>query len=794
MTLPPSRFSLALGLLSAALIALQLALMQLLSISQWHHFAYLVVSLALLGFGASGTVLSLFRGRLLQRIDTLLPLLTLACAAAIAGQMPLVQAVGGHFDSYLLFTGAAHLGRLLIFTLFFTLPFFLGALAIGLVFVQQVERIGAYYFANLLGSGLGALGGLALLAVLPPEHLPAGLALPALVAGLLLLRRPPGKAVVWLALPTVAVTAVLLVWPPSLPLSPYKDLAGALNLPGARVLARQNDPLGQVTAVSSPALRFAPGVSLTYSGPIPGGDALFSNGNWFGVVPEAPREVAAVLDASPQGLPYALASPRSVLVLQAGTGAEVVQALAQGATRVVAVEPHRAALRLLRRVSAGAAAASFDHPAVELALREPRTYLAAGEEAFDLIVLPTLGAFGGSSGIFALQEQHLLTVEAFGEMLSRLADHGWLCVTVWMDYPPRAPLRLVATLAQALEASGRDPARHLVALRSWGAITFCVKKSPLGAADIAAVRGFGSALGFDPAVLPGLAQAERDRFNRLENPEFFSLLERALGPSRQELYAAYPFRLRPASDDRPFFSQQLRWRSLPALARLFGERTVPFLELGYLVVLLTFALVTLAAVGLILLPLLRLGWRRGARAPVLIYFGSLGVGYMLFEMVLIHRFVLFLGHPVYAAAAVIGTLLIFSGLGSRLSARLGGRRRAPQAMAALVACAVGLYALLLPPFLQGAMVLPLAAKAGLTVAVLAPPALAMGFPFPLGLQRLGRASEPDVPWAWGINGCLSVVSAALATIIAVEAGFTAVILIAAGAYLAAAAVRLPGGG
>ncbi|NIQ96280.1 MAG: spermidine synthase-like protein, partial [Desulfuromonadales bacterium] len=267
MNLPAApRLSLALGLLSASLIALQLALMHLLSISQWHHFAYLVISIALLGFGASGTLLALLRDRLLARIDRLLPLFTLTGAAVIAVQMPLVRLLGGNFDSYLLFTGAAQVGRLLLFTLLFTLPFFLGALAIGLVFVHHVERIGAYYFANLLGSGLGGLGGLALLAFVPPPHLPAAIAVPALLAGLLMLTRRPGKPLLAITLLATALTVTLLVRPPGLLLSPYKALRQTLDLPDTHIVALEDDPYGQVTAVTGPGLRFAPGVSLNYAG------------------------------------------------------------------------------------------------------------------------------------------------------------------------------------------------------------------------------------------------------------------------------------------------------------------------------------------------------------------------------------------------------------------------------------------------------------------------------------------------------------------------------------------------
>jgi hypothetical protein len=291
-------------------------------------------------------------------------------------------------------------------------------------------------------------------------------------------------------------------------------------------------------------------------------------------------------------------------------------------------------------------------------------------------------------------------------------------------------------------------------------------------------------------LLPGFDAAERERHNRLQDPGFFANLDRLFTADRERLYASYDFRLRPATDDRPFFSQFLRWQSLPNLVRLFGERAVPFLEAGYLLVLLTFVQMLLAALVLILLPLLRLGWKNGNRLPVFFYFGGLAVGYMLVEIVLIHRFVLYLGHPVYAAAAAICTLLIFSGAGSCLSSRLRLTEATPRRAAALVALLLLFYTLLLPPLLHHTIALPLGWKLFLTLLALAPPAFAMGFPFPLGLRLLGRQREADVPWAWGINGCLSVLSTAVATIIAVEAGFIAVQLTAAAAYAIAALARL----
>jgi hypothetical protein len=291
---------------------------------------------------------------------------------------------------------------------------------------------------------------------------------------------------------------------------------------------------------------------------------------------------------------------------------------------------------------------------------------------------------------------------------------------------------------------------------------------------------------FDPLLLPDLKAGERERYHRLQDPAFFAHLDLILSPKREELYDDYPFRLRPATDDRPFFSQFLRWKSLPHMARLFGERAVPFLEMGYLIVVLTFFQMAAAAFVLILLPLLRLGWRDGGRLRTFLYFGGLGVGFMLVEINLIHRFVLYLGHPVYAASVVICAVLVFSGAGSCASSRLDAGEAAPHRAAGIVALLLLLYALILPPLIDLTIALPLSWKVLLTLLLLAPPSFAMGFPFPLGLQSLSRRREADVPWAWGINGCLSVLSTALATIIAVEAGFTVVFLVAAAAYAGAA--------
>jgi hypothetical protein len=782
----PGNRHLALALVSAALLAFQVVLLQLLATSQWHHFAYFVISVAMLGFGAAGSLLSLARDWLLVRQNQLLPLLLCACAVTLVAPLGVAQLLFGGFDSFLLFVDAGEALRLAAVAFLLMLPFAFGALAIGLVFVAETERIGSYYFANLLGSGLGSILGLAGLAWLLPQRLPPLFALLVLAAGALLLRQQR-RFVQGALLGGLLLTGFVIFQAPSPVLSQYKDLRRALELPAAETLVQRAAATGQVQVVQSPALRNAAGISLNWRGEVPSSPVVFVNGDTFGALPTGP-ESNKLRDAATFGLPYALRSPHKVLVLNAATGLDVVQALGNGAAFVRAVEPQGAVTATLRDIDPHSFGAMLNDSRTDWQTMAARTWLARDRDNYDLIIMPILGSLGGSAGLFALHQQPLLTREALKHAWLRLQPQGMLAMTIWLDYPPRAPLRLLATLIETLHDEGiSHPAERIIAVRGWGTLTFCVLRVQPSEAQFAGARQFASRWGFDPILLPDLGQHEPRRQQGPPDellPELFSTL---LGPERSKLYSDYPFRIAPVTDDRPFFSQFLRWGRLPELVSLYGQRTMPFLEIGMLVAALAAVVLSLLATLLILLPLLRLPGGEG-RWTTLLYFGGLGIGYMWVELALIHHFVFYLGQPVYAAALVVGVLLVGSGIGSALSVRLDGRRT--DRWAAYVACSVALSALLLGPLLQGTLQFPLATRVSVAVLLLTPLAMLMGTPFPLGLRRLGQLRPREVPWAWGINGCLSVVSAALATLVAVEIGFSILLLLAAVAYLLPATARL----
>ncbi|MFN2458359.1 MAG: hypothetical protein ABR502_09180, partial [Chitinophagaceae bacterium] len=599
MPVAHSRYKLliSIGLLSAAIIAFQLALIQILSIVQWYHFAYMVISIALLGFGAAGSVVAIFRKKLITHIDTVLPFLMICSGIAMALVTDISQLPQLRFDSYLLFAEYRHIGRLIATYLLFFIPFFLGALAIGLIFVKHVGAIGKIYFANLLGSGAGGLLALALIWLFFPKQLPAFISILPVVAGILIL--PKTKKILYASFTIFAVAIIgwKIIYPPQLHLSQYKDLSKTLLLPEAMIKSEKTSPYGVVQTVSSPVLRYAPGLSLTAQKTAQVKMVAFINGDWFGAVTDWKRtDTSHILDYTTLALPYRMATRNNVLILRAGTGIDATHALTQNVNKIIAVEPNSIIISTLKNKLAQETDSLMFHPHITVHNLESRTFLLTDTSKYDLISLPMIGTFGGSAGLYALQEQFFLTKEAFREMWLKLKPGGVISVTSWMDYPNRNPLKVLATLVEVLEdLKIANPKEHIAAVRSWGTITFAVTKSPLTSLEVTNIRMFCDEMMFDPAIFPGLKPGERTVYNQFQDNRFFDYVDRIFSGDRENFYSDYDFNIEPATDNKPYFSQFIKWGSLSRVAGFFGNRSLPFFEIGYLLVIVTLIQITIAS-------------------------------------------------------------------------------------------------------------------------------------------------------------------------------------------------------
>ncbi len=772
-----------LAALSGALIAYQIILMQILSVVQWYHFAYMIISVALLGFATSGTLLTFIRSWALRHFNELIPLLMITAGLLMGIVVFVSQYSGIRFDSYLIFSSGNQVVRLLLTYFLFFLPFLCAALAIGLIFIKEAGNISRLYFANLIGSGLGGVLALALIRVAHPTALPALAGLLAIAAGIILIRTGNIMYII-LAGISVCVLLGLVFYPSHLIPSQFKSISKTLDLPDSKIVWQANDPHGLVQLVTAPAIRYAPGISLAFQYPVPVVEGVFVNGNWYGpLLGNTNTRNKNIFRYMPGDLPYRISDPVRVLVLDAGTGWDIEHALFNGAASIIAVEPHP----LIRELLEGREVDWLHDARVSYIVSESRTFLRSDTLLYDLILIPTLNSFGGNSGLNALEEKYMLTREAFSEMWDKLSDDGMLAITTWMDYPSRYPLKVLASLSGMLSEAGvENPATHIMAVRSWGTITFLVKRSLIDTVEIQRAVDFCDEMMFDPALLPGSEVHSRMVYNMLQDDDFFGYLDRILSPETHDQFlAGYDFNINPATDNRPYFSQFLKLKTIPGLTADFGDESLPYFELGYLIVVLTLAQILIAGFVLIILPLLKIGWKQGGSGFTFFYFGAIGIGYMFVEIVLIQQMTLYLGSPVYAAAFVITLLLVCSGLGSFRSSRISQRTGGPGKVLAAIVLLLLIYNFILGPVLEVTVTGSLSVKLALTLVFIIPLAFLMGMPFPVAIRYLSSSSELQIPWAWGVNGYFSVISTVIAIIISVEAGYSMVMAGAAIAYLGA---------
>ncbi len=793
------RLLLATLLISAAAIGYEILLMRVLSIVQWHHFAYMIISLALLGYGASGTFIAVLRSRLEAGFATAFAASALLFSIAMVVCFIVAQRVP--FNALEIVWDRGQFLNLTVVYLVFFVPFFFAACCIGLAFTCRGRETSRIYFFDLFGAGLGAVLVIALLfAVSPQTALVLLVLLPltgsVLVTTMLTSRLPLGIAqLAWLALLAFGVPQAHL----DLRISEYKGLSQALQVIDSRVLAQSSSPLGYIAVVDSPTvpIRHAPGLSFNTQHIPPEQLAVFTDADGISAITRYdgdPGSVAYLGDLT-AALPFQLLEEPAVLILGAGTGNDVLLSLFHGASRVDAVELNPQMSALVAQNYADFAGHVYDDPRVTVYTDEARGFVARNSGKYDLIQIGLLDSFGASgAGVQALNESYIYTVEALREYLDDLETGGLLAITRWIKMPPRDSVKLIATAIEALRQSGvSEPGRRIAMIRSWNTSTLLVKNGEFTPAEIERIREFARSRSFDTAYLPGMSAAEANRFNRLGEAYVFDAAIALLGDGAGEFFERYKFHVEPATDNRPYFFHFFRWRTLPEVMALRKAGGAGLIEWGYLVLVATLVQAAVLGLVLILLPLslVRRDWPAGTGPRFGSYFLLLGLAFLFVEMAFIQKFILFLSNPLYSVAVVLSGFLLFAGLGSAASERLAQRLPWPGvspvtvAVVAIAALAL-LYVLMLPALFARFIGLGDPAKIVLSLALIAPLAFFMGMPFPLGLKRLSATAPGFVPWAWGINGFASVVSAVLATLLAIEFGFNVVIVLALLLYSLAA--------
>jgi hypothetical protein len=771
----------AVGAAAFATVYLEVALMKLASVMFNPIFVYAMIGVALLGYGAAGTFVAVWGpapapAAAVERLARWM----LAFAAVSLPAFLCVNAIDVPLAT-LLGTLPGLLLLVLLYALL-TLPFVLAGVGMASVFGALAAHANRLYFADLVGAGAGGVLGVASLPVLGGTPLPAAAGAVAAAAAAWA-RAATGRrrrAALVLGAANLAAVAILAgLRPVEVHTAPDKH---------GPVLARRACPGGLAVPFSRWSLFGRVDVTEPFATLPPqfGGDvsptfgALRIEQRMMTIDGEAPAFLYRVPDGpaslgflagTSQSPAYRLRPAPHVLVVGVGGATDVLLALGLGARRVTAVELNPVNAAIVRDVYADYIGRVVADPRVALHVAEGRNFVARDRAAYDVIQLSGVdtGAAHGAYGLGTMPESYIYTVEAMRDFLARLAPGGVLSVTrdLHLGWAPR----LTAVVRAALAARGLDPAPRLAVLqgKGWGWATILAKLDPFTPAEVASLREFAEAYDF-PLLYDPLA------------PDG-SVFARVV---REGIAADGDFDLRPSTDDWPFFFMSLRWSRLPAILRRLEQ---PFANpLAFLLV--SMVGLSAAAVVLVLWPLRRLGggWRAtGGTSAIAAYFALLGAAFMLVEIGLMQRFTVFLGNPVLAVATVLAALLVSSGLGSwSTRARRGDVVR--PALAVVVGLLLVFGSPLLRDLLPRLLWLPLGARLGLVVALVALLGFPMGMPFPAGIARVGARAPTLVPWAWGINGMLSVWASLSSYLVGMVVGYTAMFL--AGALLYGAALVL----
>jgi hypothetical protein len=797
---PSGRHLTGVGLVSATLLMIELALTRIFSVVMYYHFAFLAISIALFGVSASGVFAYVARRRLDRYdVDRLLAVQSLVYAGcSVFALFWLVR-----LRVELQYSPHNLLMMLTIYALA-AVPFFSGGLVVTLAIARLSKQINAVYAADLIGAAAGCLVLIPLLDRLGAPGVVLAAAALAVAAAVLF---APSEQRRQAAL--VGGALLIVVLGGQLTGRAGFDVLDTKGHRGDRVLFSKWNSFSRIGVYERAHGDWS--LSPAYKGPLPATrfmdiDSAAST-PILGLTPDLANaqylryELTALayhlkesgLGARGLGLgdagdpapnPQSRALGFTALIIGPGGGRDLASALVFGATHVDGVEINPIiANDVMRDRFRDFSGGIYTNPKVRIAVDDGRSFVRRTPERYDVIQASLVDTWAATAaGAYTLTENTLYTVEAFNDYLDHLNDGGVLTITRWvMD-----GLRLVSLAQEACAERGWSVTDRLAIVRQDRVATFLLKKTPFTVAEIERLRLVSERLGFDILYAPQLpgeaAAAIRDGW--IDGAPTGDYARLITAPDRERFYGSYRADIRPTSDDRPFFFHTTKLSNQFDVA--FGRQMLFGNGLS--------ALMTLLAISTVLVAVFVIGplvlADRGQPRPRgwlawLAYFGALGAGFMLIEVSVLQRFVLLLGHPVYSLTVTLFSLLLGTGLGAAWSRGFDVRSLRRTGAIGIVTVALVAIAIIVvaTPIVAWAIPFSRGARMAVAAALLVPMGVALGIPMPTGLRILSARAPQMVPWAWGINGAFSVLGATLAIFIAMNWGFRTTLLAAALTYL-----------
>lgn len=779
-------------LIGFSTLAFEVLLTRIFSISQFNHLSFMVISIALFGFAASGTFLSIVntggiaRSHYFSTRKSSAVLIMLYTATTIGSFVTLKNLP---LDYFRLPVEPIQILYLLVAFVLLALPFFFAGFIVALAYTQRPEKTGLIYFATMCGSALGAIFPVLLLPFFNEGQLVIFSAIIPLI-GIPLISGNAGKnqikskrrktnQILWISAGLAMLFGALYPlspygdWLIRVKPSPYKALSQILQFPDTRIDQTFNNIRGRINRVTSPYIRFAPGLSLRYMENITQHEAAFTDGdNQLVFYPPDGRNQYpfSTFTLSYSGYDL-LPNAKSVLVILQGGGTAIpcVRASKIKDITIVVENPPLAAM-----VS--------QHYGLAVISQPPRAFLAKSPRHFDIIHVENWGA--SIPGSTALDQNHVFTTEAFRQYLAHLTSEGLIIISRKLLLPPTDCLRLWAGAYEGLKMTGaRNPGNHLAIIRNWDTFTLLVSKQPF--LEGARLEKFARNRNFDLVFLPGITAEQANRFNKFDAPFHFVEINRLaaayLRGEENAYFKSYFLDIRPQSDNRPFPGRYLKWLKIKSLYRTLGSRLYALLMSGEIVVSVVFFEALAVSVFLLFLPLFFV--RRSAKKPSLpqgLYFFAVGSGFMFIELFFIKKYILLFGDPIISFTVVVAGILIFSSFGGAW-AQKKEKSVLKRALPGLIVILV-LTALALDDLMNYLLRFSTIWRYSGAVLILLPIGFLMGLPFPIGMRDLLDTSMQRA-YAWSLNGCASILTSIVSAQLAIIFGISLLLGCAIAAYL-----------
>jgi hypothetical protein len=662
------------------------------------------------------------------------------------------------------------------------LPFFLAGMVISITFAAYSKNAGLVYFSTMSGSACGAILPLPLLPFLEEGSL---VVLCALIPLLFLLIPSRGKSesrktkhyLLWSSGAAIVVIGIFLVGAKDgqhvkVKPSPYKALSQILKFPDTHIVRTVSGIRGRIEAVKSPYIRFAPGLSLKFQDSLPKQSAIFQDAD----SPYTLYEIATLEDTvfARYSLSYAgyalLPRPSHVLVIQGVGGSAIPYAMASEAGKITVLEQNPE----LAKIVSG-------HYPVNVINTTPRAYFSRSREKYSVIHIENHGP--SIPGTAALNQEHLVTVDAFVTYLNHLNENGAIILSGKLLLPPSNTVRLWASAYEALQQiNKKQPELHMAMLRNWDTFTFIISIDPI--IDIEPLTHFAQHMNFDMVYLPKPDMSLVNRYNVFDRPYYFDELEKLknayLTETESRYFAESLLDIAPQWDNRPFPNRFLKWPRLMDLYESTGSRLYGVLLSGEIVVAVVFTEAVLVAFFLLAIPIIIVSKKgSGPKFSHLVFFLGIGAGFMFAEIYFIKQYTFLFGNPTIAFTLVLSGILLFSGAGGYLSQKMN-QFHLHWSLICLACFFIGLY-IGFEHLIGKLLELPDVIRYVMAFLILVPVGLLMGIPFSIGI-RLLLNTPLDRAYAWAANGCASVLTSIAAAQIAISQGISTIIILAAGAY------------